>query len=96
MSEADFGQLRHFLKIERLYFDKTGVTDSLIPDILATPSLRTLELIRNQLTDQGILPLAKGRQLRLLVVGEPNVTPDGLDALRQALPEYVTLNGCTA
>ena len=91
LSEADFGQLRHFLKIERLYFDKTGVTDSLIPDILATPSLRTLELIRNQLTDQGILPLAKGRQLRLLVVGEPNVTPDGLDALRQALPEYVTL-----
>lgn len=66
------------------------VTDASLPAIAALPQLAEFRLGSAQITDQGLQQLAASKSLKKLTLsGLKMVTPDGVNRLREALPQCV-------
>lgn len=64
----------------------TNVSNEVLAELGRSPSLESLNLGYAEISDDGLVPLAQIKTLRLLVVAAANVTADGVQRLANKMP----------
>ena len=70
-----------------LDMSQTGIEDADLGKLLPLTNLKRLHLSSTRLTDAAVGTLTKLKSLRLLTVDGADITAEGVEQLRQALPE---------
>lgn len=87
VGDSGLAVLAKIKTLEQLGLGGTKVTDAGLPALAALPKLRELSLQGTAVTDQGLQALAACKSLTTLTLGKKmKVTPQGVDALKKALP----------
>jgi hypothetical protein len=87
ITDAGVVHLKELPRLEILCLDRTQITDVGLKTLEELPRLERLHVhSRAPITDAGLESLKKHRRLFELRVGGPNITEEGVEALRQALP----------
>lgn len=86
LTAAHVAQLAE-LKLQVLSVPNCNLDDSLVAPLARMDGLLTLSLVNNPVTDEGLPVLAHIKTLRVLNVSGTQVTAEGLQKFRQALPD---------
>jgi hypothetical protein len=86
ISSDGLGKLKGLNSLQTLTLNTDGIDDSALKYISKLPSLKTLELHGAHISDQGCLPLRVMAQLEILWLNETDVSEQGIEKLRDALP----------
>jgi hypothetical protein len=87
ITDAGVAHLKELPRLEVLCLDRTQITDVGLKTLEELPRLERLHVhSRAPITDAGLESLKKHTRLFELRVGGPNITEQGVEALRKALP----------
>ncbi len=85
-TDADVEMVASIPSIETLMINGTNVTDAGIAHLKKLPNLKRLTLYGTAVSDGAIVHLSELKSLTFLGINATNVTKEGMDALREALP----------
>jgi hypothetical protein len=92
-TDDDLGVLCELRGLRALVLNGTQVTDDGLGAVAGLPRVKELTLRGGNFTDAGLRHLEAMRGLRLLRLwGCPNLTAEGVERLREALPYCITLH----
>jgi serine/threonine protein kinase len=77
------------LPLTHLLLGAASVDDAVAAELANCGTLQWLGLVGNPLTDKGLAELHRLKRLKSLTLEKTNVTPEGVAALRAALPDCV-------
>lgn len=87
VSDIGLPHLAPLVRLEELDLTYAFITDTGLMSLQPLTNLRSLNLNSTAITDKGLVPLEGMSQLRKLYLGHSQVSEDGVNRLRQRLPQ---------
>lgn len=90
ITDTGLARISHLPRLERLFLNATRITDAGLEHLAGMTQLKELSLKNLPITDAGISQLKTLVNLEILALdNNPNLTPQGILALRETIPRLV-------